>query len=782
MEVESWKIVEWVAPARARLSAAGVVTAIVGPGILTALAPITNLEGKQGIPALYLAAVVAATTIGGLWSGLIAASLSLLGLDYFFVEPFGFTAANKEPLIIAGVASGLAVLFIDRVQRRREALQRQAELVEEAMSLRADRQQALANLGRAAITGIPIEQLYDEVVGLVAGALPVELVSLLEVGPEGEELVVRAGIGWREGVVGARVSPGVGSLAGYTLAKDEPVVVEDLRTDTRFPGSPILDDYEVVSAITVLIRGRERPFGVLAALSTRIRTFGADDVHFLRVAANMLGGALQRQRAEDALREARDELQALIEASPVPVVAYDRDGVVTLWNPAAEQVFGWTAEEVVGEFFPIVPDELREEFDRIREAVFEGQPFSGFETTRRRKDGSQLDVSFSNAPVRDARGNIRGVVEIITDITDRKRTQRAILESEERLRRALEAAAMGWWEWDVETDGLCWSDNFESIHGLPHGGFKGTFEAFLELVHPDDSELLQGEVGRAIAAVSDYDLEFRVVRPDGAVHWMQGIGHVVVDEAGRPTRMLGLARDITERKQREEALALLAEASEVLSRSLDYERTLREVARLAVPRLADCCVVDILEEERSVHQLAVAHVDPALERLVLDLERRYPTDPDLAESPMGRAMRTGRSELVPRLADRQLREYARDEQHLARLRELGLGTAMYVPLTRAGGRSGSWRSCPARAGAIRTPTCRSPRILPGTPRWRSTTAVSTGNVAESLARSSAAFCRPGYPPFPGSTSPRATVQPGKEWRSAVTSTTSSSRSAGAGPW
>jgi PAS domain S-box-containing protein len=286
--------------------------------------------------------------------------------------------------------------------------------------------------------------------------------------------------------------------------------------------------------------------------------------------------------------------------------------------------------------------------------------------------------------VRDARGNIRRVVGIIADVTDRKRAERAIRESEERLRRALEAAAMGWWEWDVETGRVRWSDNLEPIHGLPHGGFEGTFEAFLELVHPDDRERVADAVADALAAVSDYDIEFRVVWPDGDVHWMQGIGHVIVDESGKPARMLGLGRDVTERKRREEALAFLAEASEALSRTLDYERTLREVARLAVPRLADCCVVDILDEERSVHQLAVVHVDPQLERLVRDLERRHPSDPNLAGSPMGRAMRTGRPELVERLSDQDIRGYARDEEHLAQLRELRLGTAMYVPLTARG--------------------------------------------------------------------------------------------------
>jgi PAS domain S-box-containing protein len=655
---------------------------------VTALAPITSLEGKQGITAFYLAAVVAATVIGGLWAGLIATALSLLGLDYFFVEPINsLRSADKDPLITGAVASILAVVFIDRVQRRREAVQRRAERAEEEMASRARREEALANLGRIALTVAPRERLYGEVVSLVADALDVELSSLLEVAPGGEEAIIRAGVGWREGTLGAAVSTGPDSLAGHTLSRDEPVVIDDLRGDGRFAGSPILHEHQVVSGVVVPIPGVEGHFGVLSAMSRSRRRFPPDDVQFVRVAATMVGSAVERRSAQDALREARDEFQALIEASAIPIVAYDRDGIVTLWNPAAERVFGWSAEEAVGRFLPIVPEYMRDEFDLLREAVLAGRSFSGFETTRQRKDGSAIEISVSNAPVRDALGNVRGVVALDADITERKRADRAIRESEERLRRALEAAAMGWWEWDIETGEVRWSDNFEQIHGLPRGAIEGTFEAILRLVHPDDRAFWQEAVERAVAEKSDYGFEFRVVWPDGSVHWMQGIGHVVIEGADKPARLLALRRDITERRQREDALAFVAEASEALSRSLDYERTLREVARLAVPRLADCCVVDMIEE-RSVHQLAVVHVDPDMEQLVRDLEQRYPTDPELAASPMGRALRTGQAELVSSLSDELLAEYARDEEHAAGLRRLRLGSAMFLPLTARGRTSG----------------------------------------------------------------------------------------------
>ena len=124
-----------------------------------------------------------------------------------------------------------------------------------------------------------------------------------------------------------------------------------------------------------------------------------------------------------------------------------------------------------------------------------------------------------------------------------------------------------------------------------------------------------------------------------------GLGIVVVEITDR-VRLLEAEQDARGDAERaRERLEFLAAASELLSSSLDYETTLESLARLAVPRLADCCVVDVVEWGQ-VHQVAVAHVDPTLEELVRELERRYPADPDVEKSPVGRVLRTGRAEPV----------------------------------------------------------------------------------------------------------------------------------------
>ncbi len=174
---------------------------------------------------------------------------------------------------------------------------------EEDLRARARQQAAVAEFGRQAIAGTDLAALMNDAVGLVARTLEVEYAKVLEVLPEGTAFRLRAGVGWREGLVGqATVGTGTDSQAGYTLWTNEPVIVEDLRAETRFSGPPLLHEHGVVSGLSVIIPGHERPFGVLGAHTTRRRTFTQDDVHFLQAVGNVLAEAIARKQTEEALR------------------------------------------------------------------------------------------------------------------------------------------------------------------------------------------------------------------------------------------------------------------------------------------------------------------------------------------------------------------------------------------------------------------------------------------------------------------------------------------------
>ncbi|MCI0527163.1 MAG: PAS domain S-box protein, partial [Nitrospira sp.] len=136
----------------------------------------------------------------------------------------------------------------------------------------------------------------------------------------------------------------------------------------------------------------------------------------------------ERNRTAEALRETNQTLRTLIQASPQPIVALDPNGNVTMWNPAAEHTFGWIAQEVLGQFFPIVPDDKLNEFSDLLNRVLRGEALKDIEVGRQKKDGSPIDISFSAAPLKDGKGYITGVVGIIADVSERKRAQKALAE------------------------------------------------------------------------------------------------------------------------------------------------------------------------------------------------------------------------------------------------------------------------------------------------------------------------------------------------------------------
>jgi PAS domain S-box-containing protein len=142
----------------------------------------------------------------------------------------------------------------------------------------------------------------------------------------------------------------------------------------------------------------------------------------------------------------------------------------------------------------------------------------------------------------------------------RQRSDLAALEtSEGRLRLALEAGRLGVWEWDIPTGTVQWTDNLETIHGLPHGSFGGTLAAFQALVHPDDRPRVDEAIRKALEEGESYDNEFRTIWPDGSLHWVAAKGTMIADAEGRPLRLVGTATEVTERRRLDRQLRERAE-------------------------------------------------------------------------------------------------------------------------------------------------------------------------------------------------------------------------------
>jgi PAS domain S-box-containing protein len=182
--------------------------------------------------------------------------------------------------------------------------------------------------------------------------------------------------------------------------------------------------------------------------------------------------------------------------------------------------------------------------------------------------------------------------------------------------------------------------------------------------------------------VLDRRIEVAALRADGTEFPIElAVRRVAAD--GPPT-FLAYADDLTERKRAEGARAFLARASEAFAASLDYEVTLENVVRLAVPHIADWCAVDMVgADPRQIERLALAHVDPAKVAFAEELRRRYPPDPD-AKHGVAQVLRTGRSELYDEIPDGLLERAARDAEHLRILQQVGLRSVMIVPIATRG--------------------------------------------------------------------------------------------------
>jgi PAS domain S-box-containing protein len=222
-------------------------------------------------------------------------------------QPGSWRHQKKDGTIIDVEITSHDVEFHGRPTRIVTALDvTERKKAEHALRAREHQQAAVAQLGRRAIEAPSLLSLFDAATSLVSQTLEAPYVKVLELAPDRESLLLRAGVGWRAGYLGhATVGAGTDSQAGYTLQKNEPVIVQDLRTETRFRGTDLLHDHGVVSGVTVVIPSQQRPFGVLGAHADRPRTFTQDDIHFLQAVAHILGTAIDRDRAEVTLRQSQ---------------------------------------------------------------------------------------------------------------------------------------------------------------------------------------------------------------------------------------------------------------------------------------------------------------------------------------------------------------------------------------------------------------------------------------------------------------------------------------------
>ena len=268
-------------------------------------------------------------------------------------------------------------------------------------------------------------------------------------------------------------------------------------------------------------------------------------------------------------------LSAIVASSDDAIVSKDLNGTITSWNPSAERIFGYTADEAIGQAITlIIPPERRQEEAGILAKLRRGERVDHFETIRVRKDGALLNVSLTISPVKDSTGRVIGASKVARDVTEQKRAEEALRQHRERFELVARATEIGFWFCDLPFDKLRWDARVKEHFWLPPNA-EVTIDTFYERLHPDDRERTRQVINECIARQEPYDIEYRTVAPDGRENWVHAIGRCFYDATGKPERFDGLTMDVTEHKtagQRERQITAQAIAANAKFRAV-FEQT-----------------------------------------------------------------------------------------------------------------------------------------------------------------------------------------------------------------
>ncbi len=288
----------------------------------------------------------------------------------------------------------------------------------------------------------------------------------------------------------------------------------------------------------------------------RARAMGAYEKDGVQYLQGLLSDITERKRAEKALRESEQFNREVIASAQEGVVVYDRELRYQVWNRFMEELTGVPASETLGkQGFDLFPHLREQKVDLMIRRALAGEvahtPDVPFRVPATGKTGW---VSSIYSPNFGASGEILGVIGIIGDITERKRTEEALRESEEGLAAAQRIAHIGSWHWNVQTNTARWSDETIRIFGLTPAQLQDQRESFLDMIHPADRMRVDQAMTDALDGTREYAIDYRLQLPDGTEKVIHAEAEVLKDEAGNPRVMRGINLDITDRKRAEEAL------------------------------------------------------------------------------------------------------------------------------------------------------------------------------------------------------------------------------------
>jgi len=299
--------------------------------------------------------------------------------------------------------------------------------VEAELHSRLQQQAVVSELSQKALEDQDLDALMAKAVELVGETLSVDCSAILELLPNQQTLLLRAGVGWQPELVGqAMVSAGGNSHGGYTLSQGKPILVEDLRVETHFSGSPLLHNHRVVSGVSTIITGvpgSEGPFGVFCVYMREYRHFRQEDISFLQTIANVLTSVMTRLQAQEQLHL----MERAIASSNNGIVITDAtqpDHPIVYVNPAFEEMTGYSVQEILGQNCRFLQGSYRDQpaLTEIRQALEQARECHVV-VQNVRKDGQPFWNDLHISPVFNPQGHLTHFIGIQNDISDRKQAE-----------------------------------------------------------------------------------------------------------------------------------------------------------------------------------------------------------------------------------------------------------------------------------------------------------------------------------------------------------------------
>jgi PAS domain S-box-containing protein len=408
------------------------------------------------------------------------------------------------------------------------------------------------------------------------------------------------------------------------------------------------------------------------------------------------------KRAEMTVRENEARLRLILEsAKDYAILTLDLTGRITSWNSGAKRLLGYEESEILGQNVRVLftpEDNAEGQAEReLQIAVTEGR--ANDERWHVRKDGSLFWASGLVMALRDGVNGVHGFLKIMQDRTEQQRTQEALRLSESRYRTLANAVSLLMWVNDANGNVQFFNQRWQDYTGVTD--LELGVGLWRNLIHPDDYQQTFDIRREAIQRRAAYEVKCRLKRYDQTYRWHLARVVPLKDDQGQVISWFGTATDIEDIQRLGAEQRFLAETSSTLAATLDYQTTLRTIAQLAVPFLADYCFFDIVTVDNKIERVTWHHATAATQDWFAQAPQFVPQVADA--HPVAQVLMSGEAVFVPQVTDEWMQSIATSPEHLQFMRSAQLQSTITVPLIARDRRLGALTVCyTAESGRVYT--------------------------------------------------------------------------------